>query len=61
MRGSVAVSDVSDPITQLVESEAERGESEEEEGTSDWVEAGGRRGRRGGGGGGEGGGEGGGV
>ena len=47
MRGSVAISDVSDPITQLVESEAERGESEEEERVSDWVEEGRMRGRRG--------------
>ena len=35
MRGSVAISDVSDPITLLVESEAEREESEGEE-VSNW-------------------------
>ena len=32
MRGTVAIGDVSDPITQLVESEAERGDSDKEEG-----------------------------
>ena len=31
MRGTVAISDVSDPITQLVESEAEREDNDREE------------------------------